>query len=422
MRRRPNEPQLESEPAGRHTVAPSTFSKATVNLAELRADTPGCAHRVHLNNAGAALMPRPVIDAVLGHLEREATIGGYEAEAEVREAIEDARAAVASVIGASSDRVAFAAHATAAFASALSAVRFESGDVVVTTQNDYVSNQIQYLSLASRFGVEVVRAPDAPEGGVDLVAMEELIHRRRPKLVAVTHAPTNSGLVQDVAGIGVMCRAREILYLVDACQSVGQMPLDVEHIGCDFLAAAARKYLRGPRGVGFLYVSDRALDAGLEPLFPDMRGADWITEDLYQPAPDARRFETFEFAWSLVLGMGAAARYATALGLDEIRERARALASSLRARLPELEGVRVLDRGPELGATVSVAIEGWDPADVVRALRRRGINTSSQARTDAVIDYDSKGVEGALRISPHYYNLESEVDVILGALTEIVGT
>jgi selenocysteine lyase/cysteine desulfurase len=392
-----------------------------VNLAELRADTPGCAHRVHFNNAGAALMPRPVIDSVLGHLEREATIGGYEAEAEAREAIEDSRTAVADLVGASADRVAFMEHATAGFVAALSAVRFQPGDVLVTTQNDYASNQIQYLSIARRFGVEVVRAPDAPEGGVDMVAMEELIHRRRPKLVAVTHIPTNSGLVQDVAGIGIMCRARDILYLVDACQSVGQMPVDVDHIGCDFLSAAARKYLRGPRGVGFLYVSDRVLDAGLEPLFPDMRGADWITEDLYQPAPDARRFETFEFAWALVLGMGAAARYASNLGLDSIQERSRALASSLRARLPSVDGVRVLDRGPELGATVSVTIEGWDPADVVSELRRRGINTSSQERTDAVIDYDTKGVEGALRISPHYYNLEAEVDVVLGALAEIVG-
>jgi selenocysteine lyase/cysteine desulfurase len=366
-------------------------------------------------------MPRPVIDAVREHLEREATLGGYEAEAEARDAIEDSREAVGHLIGASPDRVAFMEHATAGFVAALSSIEFEPGDILVTTQNDYVSNQIQYLSLARRFGVEVVRAPDAPEGGVDLVAMEEIIHRRRPKLVAVTHAPTNSGLIQDVEGIGTMCRAREIFYLVDACQTVGQMPVDVERIGCDFLAAAARKYLRGPRGVGFLYVSDRALDAGLEPLFPDMRGADWITDDLYQPAPDARRFETFEFAWALVLGMGAAARYATDIGLQPIQERARALASSLRARLPALDGVRVLDRGSELGATVSVAIEGWDPGDLVRELRRRGINTSSQERTDAVIDYDAKGVEGALRISPHYYNLETEVDVILGALSEIIG-
>jgi selenocysteine lyase/cysteine desulfurase len=255
---------------------------------------------------------------------------------------------------------------------------------------------------------------------VDLVAMEEIIHRRRPRLVAVTHAPTSSGLIQDVASIGTMCRSRGILYLVDACQTVGQMPIDVEAIGCDFLAATARKYLRGPRGVGLLYVSDRALDAGLEPLFIDMRGADWIAEDLYQPAPDARRFEWWERAAGLALGMGAAASYARRVGLVPIRERARGLARTLRERIAALPRARVLDRGRELGATVSAAIEGKDPKDLVRELRRRAINTSAQERVFAVLDYDAKGVEGSLRVSPHYYNLESEIDTLLGALAEIL--
>jgi selenocysteine lyase/cysteine desulfurase len=390
------------------------------SLADLRADTPGCAHRVHFNNAGAALMPRPVIDAVQAHIQLEAEIGGYEADARVRDALEGAHAAVAEIIGAAPDRVAFVEHATAAVSAALSAVPFAPGDVIATTQNDYASSQIQYLSLARRFGVEIVRAPDAPEGGVDLVAMEEIIHRRRPKLVSVTHVPTNSGLIQDVASIGTMCRARDILYLVDACQSVGQMPLDVEAIGCDFLAATARKYLRGPRGVGFLYVSDRVLDAGLEPLFIDMWGADWIDADLYQPAPDARRFEWWERSVALALGMGAAARYASDLGLGPVRDRVRGLAAALRERLAALPGVRVLDHGRELGATVSVAVDGHEATDLVRDLRLRGINTSAQERVYAVLDFDAKGVETALRISPHYYNLESEIDTLLDALAEIL--
>lgn len=393
---------------------------AALDVERLRADTPGCAHRVHLNNAGASLMPTPVLEAVRDYLELEATIGGYEAADESGPGIERAYADVAELLGTAPDRIAFTEHATASFVAALSSVPFERGDVIVTTRNDYVSNQIQYLSLAHRLGVEVVRAPDAPEGGVDLAAMEELIHRRRPKLVAVTHVPTNSGLVQDVAAVGAMCRARDVLYLVDGCQSVGQMPVHVEAIGCDFLSATSRKYLRGPRGAGFLYVSDRVLDLGLEPLFPDLRGADWIAGDLYQPAPDARRFETWEFFWGLVLGTGAAARYALSVGLEPIRDRARSLAAGLRSRLEELPGVRVLDRGAELGATVTAAFEHRAPSDLVHELRRRGINTSSQTRVDAVIDYDAKGVEGALRMSPHYFNDASDLEALFGALDEIL--
>ncbi len=392
-----------------------------MDLIRLRADTPGCAHRVHLDSAGASLMPAPVLGAIQDHLELEARIGGYEAAVEAAPRIEEAYAAVADLLGTSSGNVAFTEHATAAFVQALSSVPMRRGDVVLTTRNDYVSNQIQYLSLAERLGVEVVRAPDAPEGGVDLQAMEELIHRRRPKLVAVTHVPTSSGLVQDVAAIGRMCRARDILYLVDACQSVGQMPVHPDSLGCDFLSVTARKFLRGPRGAGFLWVSDRALDAGLSPLFPDLRGADWVEGDLFQPAPDARRFETWEFAWALVIGTGVAARYALEVGLDETRERVRALAAGLRERLPAIPGVRVLDRGTDLCAIVTVAVEGWTPKDLVAELRDRGINTTGQARVDAVLDYDLKGVEGALRISPHYFNTEGELDDLLHALGELAG-
>lgn len=392
----------------------------TLDIHALRADTPGLAHRIHLNSAGASLMPTPVIEAITGHLHLEASIGGYEAADEAAPAIEAAYQAVATLLGTTPDRIAMTEHATASYVAALSSIPFASGDVVVTTRHDYVSNQIQFLALAHRFGIEIVRVPDAPEGGVDLTAMEETIHRRRPRLVAVTHIPTNSGLVQNVEAIGGMCRAREIPYLVDGCQSVGQIEIDVERIGCDFLSATSRKYLRGPRGAGFLYVSERALAAGFEPLFPDMRSADWIDADLYQPAPDARRFESWEFAWGLVLGTGAAAEYASEIGVAESGARAHRLASQLRSDLSALPGATVLDRGATLSATVTASFEGHVPRQLVLALRERGINTSSQTRIDAVLDYDQKGVDGALRMSPHYFNDQSDLDALVSALTEIV--
>jgi selenocysteine lyase/cysteine desulfurase len=390
-----------------------------MDVTALRADTPGCARRVHLNNAGASLMPAPVLEAVQTHLKLEAEIGGYEAAADAAPAIEQAYAAVADLLGTQPHNVAFTEHATAAFVQALSSIPFERGDALVTTRSDYASNQIQYLSLASRLGIEVLRAPDAPEGGVDLQAMEEIIHRRRPRVVAVTHVPTNSGLVQDVAAVGHMCRARDILYLVDACQSVGQMPVHPEAMGCDFLSVTARKFLRGPRGAGCLWVSDRVLEAGFQPLFPDLRGADWIDGDLFQPAPDARRFETWEFAWALVLGTGAASRYASNVGLPEIEERVRSLMGHLRGRLAALDGVTVLDRGARLAGIVTVSVEGRTPRELVSSLRERGINTSSQTRFDAVLDYDAKGVDGALRLSPHYFNTMEELDLTVDALREI---
>ena len=393
---------------------------SSLDVAGLRRDTPGCAHRNHLNNAGAALMPTPVLEAVRDHLRLEEETGGYEAADARQEELARAYVDVEALLEAQPGTVAFTGSATESFTQALSSVPWRPGDVLLTTRDDYASNQIQYLSLARRMGVELVRAPDAEEGGLDLPAMEELIHRRRPRLVAVTHIPTNSGLVQPVAAVGHMCRSRGIPYLVDACQSVGQMPLDVEEIGCDFLSATARKFLRGPRGAGFLYVSPRILDAGWEPLFPDLRGADWVGADLYQPAPDARRFETWEFSHGLLLGMGAAARHAMDLGLPAVRDRIRALAALARRTLGAIPGVSVLDRGPELGGIVTLSVTGWDAVALVAELRKRRINTSALTRVSAVMDFDARGIETALRVSPHVYNTPEEIEALAVALGELL--
>ena len=410
-----------AEPAvvpGSGRIAPG-FA-AGLDVEALRRDTPGATERVHLNNAGAGLMPLPVLGAVRDHLELESRIGGYEAHDARRAELEEARAHVGRLIGSGPTNVAFTEHATASFVQALSSVPFRAGDALVTTRQDYVSNQLMYLSLQRRLGIEVLRAPDLPEGGVDPMALEELVHRRRPRLVAVTHVPTNSGLVQDVAALGEICRRRDVLYLVDACQSVGQMPVDVSELGCDFLSVTGRKFLRGPRGVGFLYVSDRALEMGLEPLFIDLRGADWVTEDIYQPAPDATRFETWEFAYALVLGLGMAARYALELGMEAVRERSWGLAARLRERLARLPGVSVLDRGAVRSAIVTVHVEGRDPAALMAALRARRINTSVLDRSSAVLDFEEKGVSGALRISPHYYNTERELETFEEVLSALL--
>jgi selenocysteine lyase/cysteine desulfurase len=390
------------------------------DLARWRSETPGCNDLVHLNNAGAALVPRPVRDAVLGHLALEEKLGGYEAADAQVEPIRRVYGDVARLLGAQARNVALVQNSTVAFAQAISAFDLGSGDVVVTSRSDYASNQIMYLSLARRRGVKIVRAPDAPEGGVDPEAVRKLVAQRRPALVALTWIPTNSGLVQPVGAVGRICREAEVPYLIDGCQAVGQIPLDVEQLHCDFLAATARKFLRGPRGLGFLYASDRILKAGAHPLLVDMHGATWTDADTFELTPDARRFETWEFAHALVLGLGAAARYALEVGLDTARDRARELAEYARTRLAAVPGVRVLDRGPELCAIVTVAVAGRNTSDLKLELRRQGINTSSPQREDAVIDMDEKRTESALRISPHYYNTREEIDTAVEALDVIL--
>ena len=389
-----------------------------LDLARLRADTPG-AGRIHFNNAGAALMPMPVLEAMTGYLRVEAELGGYETAAAHRAEIGDFYAATADLLGCDARNVAFATSATDAYARALSSVPFERGDVILTTRDDYISNQIAFLSLRKRFGVELVHAPNLAEGGVDVDALAQLMRERRPRLVAVTHIPTNSGLVQPVAEIGAHCRELDLLYLVDACQSAGQQALDVARIGCDFLAGTSRKFLRGPRGGGFLYVSDRALAAGYEPLFVDMRGARWTGFEEYQAVDSAERFEDWEFSYATVVGAAAAVRYALALGMDAIAARTSALGAKLRDALAAVDGIRVLDRGSELCAIVTLTVDGWSSDALHDELERRGINSSVSEREHARYDFADKGVEAALRLSPHYYNTEEEVDEVVAAIGEL---
>ena len=389
-------------------------------LARWRADTPGSERVIHLNNAGAALQPAAVRDAVLRHLELEQEMGGYEAAEARVDTIRDAYEAVGRLFGASERKVAMQQNSTVAFAQAFAAFDLRRGDLILTSRADYASNQIMYLALSRRVGVEVVRAPDAPEGGIDPQAVRELIRRRRPTLLALSWIPTNSGLVQPAEPIGEICREADIPYILDACQAVGQMPVDVGRLHCDYLAAATRKFMRGPRGVGFLYVSDRALEAGAYPLTVDMHGADWTDPETFALKPDARRFEQWEISHALVLGAGAAAGYALEVGIGKARERSWGLAASVRERLAEMDGIRVLDRGRSLCAITTAELGGRNAEQVKLALRARGINTSSPLREDAVIDMDEKRAASAIRISPHYYNTADEIDRALAALAEVL--
>ncbi|HET7296848.1 MAG TPA: aminotransferase class V-fold PLP-dependent enzyme [Gemmatimonadales bacterium] len=405
-------------------MAPRTFSPAPLatpapsRLDGWRRDTPGCRDRIHLNNAGAALMPQPVLRALIQHLEREAAIGGYEAADEAEQRVREAYELLGRVVGAGARNMAIVENATVAFNQAISAFDFRPGDRIITTRTDYPSNQLVYLSLKQRAGVETVRADDLPDGGVDPESVRRLARDPRTRLVALSWVPTNSGLVQDAHAVGAVCAELGVPYLIDACQAVGQLPVDVTSLQCDFLGGTGRKFLRGPRGIGFLYVSDRMLERGAFPLLVDMRGADWTDSDAFRLADGARRFENWEYAYALVLGLAEAARYSLEVGTAG-GERARQLAAALRGQLARVRGVRVLDRGRERCAIVTVNVEGRDAAEVKVELRRRGINTSSADRQSGVLDMDEKQTRTALRFSPHYYNTEDELDAAVTALAEL---
>lgn len=390
-----------------------------MNIIQLRAETPGCSTKIHFNNAGAALTPAPVIKVIQDYLTEESMTGGYETAALHEASVSRFYSGAARLLHCEARNIAFTSSATNSFARALSCIPFKTGDVVVIANEDYSSNQIAFLSLQQRLGIRLLRAASLPEGGVDADDMERLIRKHRPALVSLTHVPTNSGLVQPVAAIGRVCREMDITYLVDACQSAGQMPLDVQEIQCDFLCATMRKFLRGPRGAGLLYVSDRVLAKNqATPLFVDMQGATWTEKDVFVPAADAKRFQDWEQNYALILGSMAAIDYALEVGLENIAERNKLLCAELRPALAALPGVQLLDKGRELCSIITLSIAGADPQHLLNTLRAKNINTAISGYAGALIDFDSKHVKWALRISPHYYNTSEEIAVLLKELSD----
>ena len=391
-----------------------------MNIEFLRSETPGCRSKIHFNNAGCSLHPLPVVTAVKNYLEEESLIGGYEYAALKAEHLNTFYTSTAKLFNCKPQNIAFTTSSTDSYIKALSSIPFKNGDVILTTLNDYVSNQIQFLSLQKRFGVEIIRAENIESGEVDVNSIHELIKKHRPILVAVTHVPNNTGMIQPVEGIGDICAAEDIIYIVDACQSAGQINVDTTKIKCDFLAAASRKFMRGPRGGGILFVSDKMLSRTIEPMFIDMRGADWVDDNMYQPVADAKKFELTEMSYAIQTGVIAAVNYILNIGIDNIAERNKIICSYARNKLAAIPSVRLLDQGKNLSAIISLTTDNYNVFKLKDELIKRNINVGAAAKKFALMDFNQKHVEAALRVSPHYYNTLEEIDVLVESISEVI--
>jgi selenocysteine lyase/cysteine desulfurase len=382
----------------------------TIDVARARALTPGCERVVHLNNAGAALMPRPAIDAMHEHIELEAAIGGYAAADQVGDRLDATYDSIARLIGARPGEIAFVDSATRAWHAGFHAVPLRVGDRILTTSAEYSSNAMSIGLAIERTGAEAVLLPDDETGAVDLDALDDELARGGVGLVAVTHVATSNGAVTPVATIGRRCRDAGVPFLLDACQSVGQLRVDVDEIGCDLLATTGRKFLRGPRGTGFLYVRSSIVERLIPPVV-DLRAADWTGPFAYRLHPDARRFETWERSVAGHLGLGAAVDHLLEWGIDDVEARAVALAEQLRSKLAEIPGVRVHDKvGPRSGI-VTFTRDGIAPSALVERLTAAGVNMWLSPGEDSHLDLLPRGLPGGVvRASVHYYNTAAELD------------
>ncbi|MBE1297379.1 aminotransferase class V-fold PLP-dependent enzyme [Phycobacter azelaicus] len=388
-----------------------------IDIDQVRSDTPSCANVLHFNNAGSSLMPRPVFDALQRVLRDENEVGGYEAERRAQEDIQAFYSEFAALLNAKPDEIAFVENATRAWDMAFYGLHLEPGDRVITHASEYASNYLALLQQSRRLGFEIDLVPSDQTGQIDVAALEAMI-TPRTRLIAITHVPTQGGLVNPAAEVGAIAKKHGVLYLLDACQSVGQIAVDVEQIGCDILSGTGRKFLRGPRGTGFLYVRQSILDR-IDPPFIDLLSAKWTGTDSYELAPGAKRFENWESYVAGRVGLMEAVRYARSIGLANIETRVTTLAQDLRDALGAIDGVSVHDLGARKCGIVTFTKDGIDPKGIADALRASQINVSVSPVTCARLDMDARGLNALTRASVHYFNTHDEIGHFVNAMKQV---
>ena len=379
-----------------------------VGLSDIRGDTPACTSILHFNNAGASLMASPVYKLMCDYLALEQSAGGYEAAAQSADLIDSFYTAFADLLNADPSEIAYVENATRAWDMAVYAIAFKAGDRVLVHQAEYASNYLALLQLSRDKGIEIDIVPSDKSGQLDVTELELLI-TPRTKALFLTHIASQTGGVNPAEKAGDIARKHGLIYVLDACQSVGQMPVNVKAIGCDILCGTGRKFLRGPRGSGFLYVSQRILK-DLHPPFIDLHSAEWTSTHDYTLRVDARRFEVWERFMAGQIALGAAARYAMDIGLDTIEARIGDVAGALREQLAAIDGVTLRDNGPRQSGIVTFEINGHSAPDVVTHLRAKGINTSAAQVQHARLDLEARGITSVVRASVHYFNTTDEVE------------
>lgn len=388
-----------------------------MNIEQLRADTPAVAQLIHFNNAGAALMPTPVIETMTRHIQLEASLGGYEAAGQQSAEVENVYAAIGQLINAQPDEIAVIENATRAWDMAFYSLPLQPGDVVLTSTTEYAGNYIPYLQMKQRRGIEIRVIPNDEHGQVSLSALTAMLDDERVALISLPVIATNGGPVQPIEQIGALARSAGVLFLLDACQGVGQMPIDVQKIGCHMLAATSRKYLRGPRGMGFLYV-ERSLCQNLEPAFLDLHAAALQSADTFTIRADARRFENWECNVAAKLGLGAAVEYALAQGIEPMWQRIQKLADYLRQQLAEIPGITPRDLGAVKSGIVTFSHLNNTAAQVQQWLagQEKRINVTTSTFRSTLLDMQHRDLLEVSRASLHAYNTEAEIDMMIAVL------
>jgi cysteine desulfurase / selenocysteine lyase len=369
----------------------------------------------YFNHAGASLMSPAVLDTVVTHLQLESRIGGYAAAMQQQPALDQVYARAAQLLNCDTDEVALTDSHSRGWRDVLSCLHFSQGDRILVARSEWGGNYAALAHMAQRSGASVDIIPSTATGEVCLDALAHMIDER-VRLVSLTWLPANGGLIQPAAKVGALTRAAGIPFFLDAAQAVGQMPVDVRALECDVLTTPGRKWLRGPRGTGLLYVR-RAFLSALTPPIVDHFTAPFA-QGRYTLRQDARRFETSETGIAARLGLGQALEEALTQGLENIQHRVFAKSHAIRQALAHIPNVQLRDIGVAQSGLVSFTFDHCNAKLAQARLNAQGVEVALNGLAFTPLDLQARGLTDILRASAHTTTTDADIDRLIHAVSE----
>lgn len=390
---------------------------------EVRSDIPFLDTGViYLDNAATTPTPEPVIDAMLEYFhEYNANIGRglHRSAKRASETFESSREVIGKTIQAKPEEIAFTKNTTEALNLLARGLDLKRGDKVIATVLEHHSNLIPWQRLEKELGIELQIIKDNSDYIIDPSTIENAVDENT-QLITMPWVSNVFGTRQPVEEVGKIADENDILFSVDAAQAVGHVPVDVDDIGCDFLAAPGHKGLLGPQGTGFLYISEKHLDE-VSPMLYGGGIVESAREHSCQLVEPPQIFDAGTPNIPGIIGLGRAAEYVLDIGLERIEKRERKLIRKMH-EISDLNDVEIYGpKSPEkIAGVLSFNVDDMNPHELSSILDEVADIATRSGHHCADLAMGYFGLDATLRASVHYYNSVGEIEKFIETLNDIV--
>ena len=369
---------------------------------------------INFNNAGASKNPEFVVNRIKEYLDEEVIFGGYYAAEKNKKHIINFYKNLSFLINCHESEISFVPSSTYGWNFFLDSVNLEKGDNIIIFDNEYGNN---FLSLLKKKNVEIRVSEIDTNGKICLSNLKKKIDKKT-KIICVCHIASQSGNIQNVEEICKVSKKlnNKIIFLLDACQSIGHIKIDVKKINCDVMVGSGRKYLRGPRGTGFMYIKD-SIKKNIRPSIFDSRSC--VLKKMKTILYKKNLFETFEFPPALIIGLSESLSYLNKLGIKKIEKKIKNLSIYFRKKIKKINSVTVYENPLLLSGINTISVEKKPVEKIHKYLLKKKILTSICTTSTSYHHFEKMNVKKLLRISFHHYNTRKEIDYLVEVLNDL---